>query len=105
MFKEEEIKEIINKIKDFSDPEKILLFGSYAKRNPSDASDIDILIIKLSDEPFHKRARKIRAIFRESGIPLDILVYTPEEIERLKNIKGNMVNETLKSGVVVYEKR
>lgn len=105
MYKTKQIDEIINKIKDFFDPEKIYLFGSYARGNPSDVSDIDIFVIKATNAPFHKRGRQLRALFKGTGIPLDILVYSPDEIKKLRDIKGNMVNEILNSGVTVYEKK
>ena len=63
------------------DPEKVILFGSYAENSAKEDSDLDLLIIKDSEIPSNKRCRELRKKLRGLKIPIDLLMYTPSEIE------------------------
>ncbi len=102
---EKKLNEIIDKISSNYNPEKIILFGSYAKGNPGEASDIDLFIIKDSILPRYKRGLEVRRLLYGSMIPIDLLVYTPKEIELQKDKKYSFVYEVLNTGRVVYERK
>ena len=102
---EKKLIEIIDKISSNYNPEKIILFGSYAKGNPGEASDIDLFIIKDSILPRYKRGLEVRRLLYGSMIPIDLLVYTPKEIEGQKDKKYSFVHEVLNTGRVVYERK
>lgn len=90
MVTEKQINSIVDIIVKRAKPDKIILFGSYAYGQPTNDSDVDILIIKEdSDVSKYKRGREIRKYLRGIGIPLDILVYTQEELNEWKDIKGS----------------
>lgn len=97
-----EIIEIKNRIVKEFKPQKIILFGSYAYGNPKKDSDIDLLIIKKTKLPKHKRAREVRRILRDYLIPIDIIVYTPEEVEKWKNADTSFITFIMKKGKVIY---
>ncbi len=59
------------------------LFGSLVQENASAWSDIDLLIVQSTTTPFLERARTFDELY-ELGIPIDVLVYTPEEFNQLK---------------------
>ncbi|KCZ73176.1 putative nucleotidyltransferase [Candidatus Methanoperedens nitroreducens] len=99
---EETIQEIKNRIVKGVHPEKIILFGSYAYGMPTKESDLDLLVILQTEEPVHKRAIKIRKLLRDIRIPKDILVYTPQEVERWKNASSAFITSILKKGRVIY---
>jgi len=99
---EEVIQEVKEKIISHFQPEKIILFGSYAYGTPRKGSDLDLLIVKESDSPKHKRAILIRRLFRGYMIPMDILVYTPEELKKYKDIKGSFTHKVLRKGRILY---
>jgi predicted nucleotidyltransferase len=99
---EETIQKITHKIVEHIAPIKIILFGSYAYGTPGKGSDLDLLIVKESDIPRRKRAKEIRRLFRDLFIPMDILVYTPEEIERFRNVKTAFIRTVLNKGRVLY---
>jgi predicted nucleotidyltransferase len=94
------------KIIDSINPERIILFGSYAKDTFSNDSDLDLLVvIKESNEPRYKRARKIRkSIWGLVNIPKDILVYTEEELDRWKDVPMSFVSNIISEGKIIYEK-
>lgn len=105
MIEKKKISEVIEKIVYGYDPEKIILFGSYATENPSVNSDIDLFIIKDSDLPRPQRTMQIRRMLFGSGIPIDLIVYTPREVESEKDEKYSFVYEVLNSGKTVYERQ
>ncbi len=98
------LKEITERIVKEVSPEKIILFGSYAYGRPHKNSDLDILVIKATSLPRHKRAIPIYNALRGLIIPKDILVYTPEEVEVWKNVPQSFIFTVLQKGKVLYEK-
>ncbi|MBE9170584.1 nucleotidyltransferase domain-containing protein [Pleurocapsales cyanobacterium LEGE 06147] len=85
------------------DPEQIILFGSHAYGEPTEDSDIDLLvIISQSDEPRYRRARKAYRALRGMGIPKDILVMTRAEVERKAAVPSSLVSQALRQGKVLY---
>ena len=95
-----------------SDPYKIILFGSYANGNPDENSDIDLMVILDNDhvsrtymERLEKRV-SIRNLVLEINrkVPLDILVYSKEELNLIKNHGNYFIDEIERTGKVIYEK-
>ncbi len=103
MITETKISEIVKKIASGYNPEKIILFGSYANGTASEDSDIDIFVIKESELPRPQRSMQLRRMLLGSQIPMDIIVYTPEEVKKDKDEKYSFVYEVLNSGKTVYE--
>ena len=101
---QKQIEEIVKRIVDNYKPEKIILFGSYAYGIPTKDSDLDLLIVKDSNLPRHKRAREIRKyLWGISEIPKDIIVYTQEEIDDWKGVEEAFVTKVVKKGKILYE--
>ena len=95
-----------------SDPYKIILFGSYAKGNPDKNSDMDLMVVldnrhvsKTYEERLHKKLF-IRNLVVEINrkVPLDILVYSKEELNLMKKAGNYMIDEIEKTGKIIYEK-
>lgn len=104
MDRKEIVNQIIEKIKRSYKPEKIILFGSYARGNPTKDSDIDLLIVKETNQKHRQRMLTVRKIITEENglVGIDILVYTPEEIaERLK-MNDSFISKIFKKGNVLY---
>ncbi|MBU4292623.1 MAG: nucleotidyltransferase domain-containing protein [Actinobacteria bacterium] len=99
------IKKITDKIKKAVDPEKIILFGSYATGKQKIESDLDILIIMNSNLPRYKRSVPIYKALAGVLIPKDIIVYTPEEVEDWKDVPQAFVTTAVSKGKVLYEKK
>lgn len=103
---QEQIDKIIQLIIDNYKPEKIVLFGSYAYGEPSEGSDLDLLIVKDSNLPRYKRAREIRKyLWGITDIPKDILVYTQAEIDDWQNVKEAFITQVMANGKVLYENK
>jgi uncharacterized protein len=97
-----QIDEIIKRIVENCSPEKIILFGSYAHGQSSEDSDLDLLIIKDSDLPRYKRGREIRKHLRGTGVAIDLVVYTNEEIARWAKVKPAFITTAIETGKVLY---
>jgi len=102
---EDYLKAIIEKITSNFDPEKIILFGSYAYGTPTKDSDIDLMVVMDTEMKPYERALPIRKILKYLGIPKDIIVRTPQEFERFKDIVGTMIYTAAHKGKVIYERR
>jgi uncharacterized protein len=100
---EAKIPEIKEKIVREINPEKIILFGSYAWGEPTEDSDVDFLIIKKSDEPRRSRQISLRQKLFGSGVPMDLLIYTPEELEKRMSIRDVFIRKILRDGKLIYE--
>jgi uncharacterized protein len=83
------------------EPMQVILFGSVARDESDEVSDIDLVIIKETAEDFFSRIRKVLQILNlKTGI--DVLVYTPGEFRAMQE-QGNVLIETvLEEGIVLY---
>ncbi len=86
------------------DPEKIILFGSQARGDAGPDSDVDLLVI-MPTESKRDTTIKIGAALHASGLPKDIVVVTPDEFERRKNIVGSIAYPAHHEGRLLYERR
>lgn len=105
MNKAEIITAVAKKIETQYHPQKIILFGSYAWEEPEEDSDLDLFIVKDTDEKPRKRALHVRRILDEENslIGLDILVYTPEELSKRMSIDDSFISRILTEGKILYE--
>lgn len=90
-------------------PERIILFGSHARRDARESSDIDLLVV--TSEPFgkdHSRLKETGRLYREL-IPFlvskDILLYSHEEVNRWKDTPRHIIATSLREGKVLYERQ
>ncbi|MGQ9696299.1 MAG: nucleotidyltransferase domain-containing protein [Thermodesulfobacteriota bacterium] len=104
MDRREIISRIVEKIKTEYQPERIILFGSYAWGNPTKDSDIDLLIVKKVNQKHRQRMLTVRKILSEENAlaGIDILVYTQEEISQRLEIGDSFISQILKKGKVLY---
>ncbi len=102
MITEQQIEDTVQTIVNTIHPQKMILFGSYAEGNPSEDSDLDLLIIQDTNISRSKRGREVRKFLRRIKIPLDILVYTTQEIEEWQDVKEAFITQIMAKGKVVY---
>jgi len=97
------IDEIVRKIVKEYQPEKIILFGSYAYGTPNQDSDIDLLIIKETKErPIDRRVTVSKIIYDPKlRLSIEPIVITPEEINR-QGMKDPFFREILTRGRILY---
>ena len=84
-------------------PQRVILFGSYARGNPSADSDVDLLVVvDQSRDPVDRALRIRRSIPRR--FPLDILVETAANIQKRVLRKDMFYTSILREGRILYEK-
>ena len=101
---EEKLQEIVVRIVEQFDPEQIILFGSYAYGDPTPDSDVDLLVIMDSDLPMVERMGAVSRVLPRPLFPLDLLAYTPEEIETQRGRFDPFLKEVLEKGRLLYER-
>ena len=99
----EEIKKIIEQIKDKYKPKKIILFGSFAWGKPNKNSDIDLLIIKDTKKDYYQRIPEVRSLLHNIDRAFDILVMTQKEVAKRLKLGDFFIEDILKKGKVIYE--
>jgi len=98
------IKDITRLIAEEFFPEGIILFGSYVNGNQDNDSDIDLLIIKNTDERFIDRWTSVRKILSDPNrkIGVDTLVLTPQEINERLFQGDQFINDIMENGEILY---
>ncbi|MBC7227144.1 MAG: nucleotidyltransferase domain-containing protein [Thermoflexales bacterium] len=101
------IGQIVRRIVEGYHPQKIVLFGSLAWGEPDEDSDIDLLIIKETEEsPLERRVRVRRLVSDiRRWIPFSPLVLTPEELAHRLSIGDPFYQEIIRRGLVLYERK
>ena len=99
-----QLNKIVRQLVDAYRPEKIILFGSHAYGTPHEDSDLDLLIIKTTAQPFIDRLAQVRKILTDPkrSVPLEPLVLTPEELDARLNIGDQFIEEIVTRGEVLY---
>jgi uncharacterized protein len=101
----EMLENIVQRIVSGVQPEKIVLFGSYAAGNPNPDSDLDILVIMETSSRPAERVLSVTRLLRPRPFPMDILVRTPQEIVDLLEAGDGFIREVMQQGKVLYEQR
>ena len=104
MITQEQIEAVKDKIVKEFDPEKIVLFGSYAYGEPNESSDLDLMVVKKSDEPMRILARKLHYLFLKRDFSMDLIVCKPEQVEEWKEAPAAFITGVMKHGKTLYEK-
>jgi uncharacterized protein len=97
------LQNIVQRIVAGVQPEKIILYGSYAYGTPTPDSDLDILVIMETKERPADRVLTISRLLRPRPFPMDILVRSPDEISAALKRKDSFIQEILTHGIVLYE--
>lgn len=95
------LQEIVARIVEVAHPEKIILFGSAARGEMGPHSDLDLMVVK---DVAHRRelAREIRGALRGVRHSFDVVVVTPDDVERYKDAWMLIIEPALREGKVLY---
>lgn len=98
------LEDALQQIVELTHPQAVILFGSWAEGHAVAGSDVDILVVAETERPFHLAAH-LRPLLRErlAGRRVDVVVITPNDWERLRNIPGQVVHEAARYGVRLYD--
>ena len=104
MKRDNKLNQIVKTIVRKASPEKIYLFGSRANGKANKDSDYDLLVIKKTNESKYERTVRIYKLFGLLDISVDILVYTPKEVEMWKDASASFIYHILNTGKLIYER-
>jgi uncharacterized protein len=102
MIQERQIQVVAARLAEAARAEQVILFGSHARGDARETSDVDLMIVAKSDLPRFKRSRALYSLIRPYPFPMDLVVYTPEEVERSKHSPSSFVATVLREGKTVY---
>ncbi len=97
------MQKITTQIMKHYNPQKIILFGSFAWGKPTKDSDIDLFIIKETKQDQLKRIPEVRACLHQVDMAFDVLVMTPREVKNRLKMGDFFIEDILKKGKVLYE--
>lgn len=80
MITRQDIDTVVERIAALYDPDRIYLFGSHAKGRATAGSDLDLVVVRASDEPRYARGRDVGWALRGTAFRMDLLFVTPGEL-------------------------
>lgn len=101
---EARIGEMVRRIVKNFDPDKIILFGSFASGTADADSDVDLLVVMPLTTSKRKQGAQIDMALADVGLPKDVIVVTPEEVQKYRDVVGSIVYPALREGKVLYER-
>jgi len=86
-------------------PEQIILFGSHARGTAGPDSDVDLLVVMPFNGSKRDKEIELRLALYDFLVPMDIILVSPEEVERRRNIPGTIIRPARREGKTLYVRR
>lgn len=101
------MESVVSKLVPLFNPEKIIMFGSYAREEKiNEMTTIDLLIIAKTDLDFISRIKAAREATRGAQPSIEPLIYTPDEYKAMREVEGEgFLESAIDEGIIVYEKQ
>jgi uncharacterized protein len=99
-----QVEEIAARIVEAFHPVRIVVFGSHARGDQTEDSDLDLFVEMETERCAPERAIEVSSSFGLRRWPLDVVVYTPAEVRRLRNVHGTLLSIIEAEGEVLYER-
>jgi HEPN domain-containing protein/predicted nucleotidyltransferase len=100
-----ELHEISRRLIEKYDHDRIILFGSRTEEKDCAGNDIDLLIVKETDKKPLDRLLEVEMLLSDRAVPLDVLVYTPDEVRRLYALGSPFIEEVMEKGRLLYMRK
>lgn len=104
MLSDSEITALVGRIVARFDPQKVIVFGSYAKGTFTSKSDLDVLVVRETDVPIANRADELNPLLASMLVHVDLHIHTPEELEAYGGEEFSFASSVLRTGKVVYQR-
>jgi uncharacterized protein len=93
---------LLDQIVRIAHPLKVVLFGSAARGQAGLGSDIDLLVVMPDGTHRRHTAQRLYGSIRNVGVPFDLLVATPSDLEKHRKNVGLVYSTILREGIEVY---
>jgi len=93
---------MVKRLVEHFDPEQIILFGSHARGTASPDSDVDLLVVMPVSGSKRAKQVEMRVALHDIAVPKDIILVTPDQVERQRNVVGTLIRPALQEGKVLY---
>jgi predicted nucleotidyltransferase len=99
---EQAIQMMVERLVERFDPDQIILFGSQVRGTAGPDSDVDLLVIMPVSGSKRARQLEMRMALHDIAIPKDIILASPDEVARRRDIVGTIIRPALREGKVLY---
>ncbi len=99
---QKKIEEMVRRIVEQFHPERIILFGSYARGQAGPDSDVDLLVVMPVQGSKRAAQLQVRLALHDIRLLKDVIVVTPDQFERQRDIPGTIVRPAFLEGKVLY---
>ena len=102
------IGQMVKALVEAADPEQVILFGSRARGDSCEHSDVDLVVVEA--EPFgpersrHKEMMRLRRALRPFRVPVDVLVYSRDDVDYWRDSLNYVLARAMREGTVLYER-
>lgn len=100
-----QIEDVVRRIVTCAQPEKIILFGSHARGDAGPDSDLDLLVVARASGSSRLQALAMERSLIGVDLPVDLVVVTPQDLERDRDRPGTLIRPALQEGETLYERR
>ncbi len=96
------LDDIVRRVVEVAAPQRIILFGSAARGEMGPHSDVDLLVVTETDDA-HRLTAEIYGNLFGVGAPVDLIVASPEQVDRYRDTHALVIKPALREGRVVYD--
>lgn len=93
---------MVQRLVDRFGPEQIILFGSHARGTAGPESDVDLLVVMPYTGSKRAKQLQLRLALHDITLPKDIILASPDEVARRRNVVGTIIRPALREGKVLY---
>lgn len=97
------IEEAVGRLVREANPRKIILFGSHARGDHTDESDLDFLVILPEVRDRRAEMTRLQACLSGLGVPVDVLLFSERQVEKWGDVPGTILYPALREGILLYD--
>jgi predicted nucleotidyltransferase len=103
MISEKTIQQAVERLVAAANPSKVILFGSYARGDATEDSDLDLMVIEQEVQNAGDEMIRLHRAVGDVGIGVDVLVYSDKEAYRRSQVPGTVLYCAFREGKVLYD--